>query len=718
MKRILAATVAVSVVTVAFGLWGDAAALAWDYPQALRQPATDVYHGITVTEDYRWLEDLNDPAVKQWLREENALSRGYLDEIRSRGPILNRLKELYTRGPRYFWVTARPGVLFAMKDQPPKNHPMLVAMRSADDPGSERVLVDTDLLSPQVPTAIDWYVPSLDGRLVAVSLSERGSEDGSVHVFDVATGSQLKDVVPRAQYATAGGDVAWKRDATGFYYTRYPQGNERPEEDMSFYQQVYFHRLGTPPVQDTYVIGKEFPKIAEIELETTDDGAYLLASVANGDGGEFAYYLMNPEGNWSQVAEFQDKVVSAVLGKDGKLYMLSRKGMPRGAILFVPLAGPALAAARTLIPQGSAVIDYFEVTPSRLYSVDVEGGPHRMRVFDLAGKSLGQIPIKPVSAVWQIEPLDGDAILYSNETYLEPMAYYAYDPAKGTSRKTALAVTTPADFSDTEIIRDAAISKDGTSIPMSILRRKGLILDGRNPVLLTGYGGYGVNQAPGFQDWLRLWIEQGGVYVDTNLRGGGEFGEDWHQAGNLTHKQNVFDDFIACVEHLVDQGYTDPAKLAIEGGSNGGLLMGAVLTQRPALFRAVVSHVGIYDALRTELFDNGVFNVTEFGTVTDREQFGALYAYSPYHHVKDGTAYPAVLMMTGDNDIRVEPMQSRKMTARLQAATSSGLPVLLRTNPNAGHGIGTALDDQIEEEADVLGFIFDQLGMRYQSVGR
>jgi prolyl oligopeptidase len=595
---------------------------------------------------------------------------------------------------------------------------MLVAMRSADDPGSERVLVDTDLLSPQVPTAIDWYVPSLDGRLVAVSLSERGSEDGSVHVFDVATGSQLKDVIPRAQYATAGGDVAWKRDATGFYYTRYPQGNERPEEDMSFYQQVYFHRLGTPPVQDTYVIGKEFPKIAEIELETTDDGAYLLASVANGDGGEFAYYVMSPEGRWSRVAEFQDKIVSAVLGKDGNLYLLSRKDMPRGAILVVPLADPGVAGAKTLIPQSSAVIDYFEVTASRLYSVDVEGGPHRVRVFDLAGKSLRQIPIKPVSAVWQIEPLEGDAILYSNETYLEPVAYYVYDPAKGKSRKTALAVTTPADFSDTEVIRDGAISKDGTSIPMSIVRRKGIILDGRNPVLLTGYGGYGVNEAPGFQDWLRLWIEQGGVFVDTNLRGGGEFGEDWHQAGNLTRKQNVFDDFIACAEHLVDKGYTDPAKLAIEGTSNGGLLVGAALTQRPAMFRAVVSHVGVYDALRTELFDNGVFNVTEFGTVTDPDQFKALYAYSPYHHVKDGTAYPAVLMMTGDNDIRVEPMQSRKMTARLQAATSSGLPVLLRTNPNAGHGIGTALDDQIEEEADVLGFIFDQLGMRYQSAGR
>jgi prolyl oligopeptidase len=704
---------------VSICLWavGDGMGSAQDVPRAPKKPVTEEYHGVKVTEAYRWLEDLDDPAVRKWLEAENTYTRHYLDKIPSRGPIFARLKELYTRGPRYSSVTARGGLLFAMKDQPPKNQPMLIVMRSADDPTSERVVIDPDAINPEVPTAIDWYAASLDGGLVAVSLSERGSEDGSVHVFEVSTGKQVPDVIPRAQYPTGGGDLAWNKDGTGFYYTRYPQGNERPETDLNFYQQVYFHKLGAPASQDTYVIGKEFPKIAEIALRTTDDGAYLLASVANGDGGEFAHYVMNPEGKWTQVTRFSDKIVAAVLGKDGNLYLLSRKDAPRGKILAVSLARPALAEAKTIVPASDAVIDFFQVSATRLYVVEVTGGPHQVRVLDLAGRAMGTIPTRPISAVGEIEPLPSGEVLYSNESYTEPAAYYRYDPVKGISAKTGLAVTGPADFNDTEVLREFATSKDGTKVPMSIVRRKGTNLDGQNPVLLNGYGGYGMTQAPGFEDWLRLWIEQGGIYVVANIRGGGEYGEEWHLAGNLTKKQNVFDDFVACAQYLIDARYTNLSRLAIEGTSNGGLLMGAVLTQHPELFRAVVSHVGVYDALRTELSDNGEFNVTEFGTVKEPEQFAALYAYSPYHHVKEGEKYPAVLMTGGDTDARVEPMQSRKMTARLQAATTSGLPVLLRTNPNAGHGIGTALEYQISDKADDLAFLFEELGMKYQPVG-
>jgi prolyl oligopeptidase len=485
---------------------------------------------------------------------------------------------------------------------------------------------------------------------------------------------------------------------------------------MNFYQQVYFHKLGTPAAQDTYVIGKEFPRIAEISLKATDDGSYLVASVAKGDGGEFAHYVMGPNGKWTQVTEFSDKIVSAEAGKDGRLYMLSYKGAPRGKILVTPLAHPQLSDAAVVVPECEEVIDHFAVGTNRLYVVDVIGGPRDVRVFDLAGALVGTIPIEPVSSVGQVEPLANGDVLYSNESYTEPVAYYRYNPETQQVAKTALAVTTPADFSDTEVVREFATSKDGTSVPMSIVRRKGLVLDGKNPVLLTGYGGYGVCQSPGFDDWLRLWIEQGGVYVVANLRGGGEYGEAWHLAGNLTRKQNVFDDFIACARHLIEVGYTNPLRLAITGTSNGGLLMGAVLTQQPELFRAVVSNVGIYDALRTELSDNGEFNVTEFGTVKNADQFKALYAYSPYHHVKEGERYPAVLLTGGDTDVRVEPMQSRKMTARLQAATASGLPVLLRTNPNAGHGIGTALEYRISDEADDLAFLFAELGMKCKAL--
>jgi prolyl oligopeptidase len=280
--------------------------------------------------------------------------------------------------------------------------------------------------------------------------------------------------------------------------------------------------------------------------------------------------------------------------------------------------------------------------------------------------------------------------------------------------KTALVVTSPANFSDVEVVREFATSKDGTQIPLNVMRRKGTELNGQNPVLLTGYGGYGISRRPRFQPELCLWLDHGGIWVDTNLRGGGEFGEEWHLAGNLTNKQNVFDDFLACAQYLIDAGYTSPEKLTIEGGSNGGLLMGAALTQRPELFRAVVSHAGIYDMLRVELDPNGAFNVTEFGTVQDLDQFAALYGYSPYHRVVDGTAYPDIFFLTGLNDGRVNPAHSRKMIARLQAADSSGGYIMLRISSTTGHGRGTSLSERIAEDTDVFAFLFNRLGMEYR----
>jgi prolyl oligopeptidase len=324
------------------------------------------------------------------------------------------------------------------------------------------------------------------------------------------------------------------------------------------------------------------------------------------------------------------------------------------------------------------------------------------------------VPLPPVSAIGQVVSVGGGDVLFYTSTYIQPGAWYCFDAASGKATRTALVETSPVNFDDAEVVRGFATSKDGTQVPLNIIRRKGTKLDGANPTLLYGYGGYGISEKPFFLgSFARIWLDQGGVYVDANLRGGAEYGEEWHAAGNLTHKQNVFDDFLASAQYLIDQKYTSPAHLAILGGSNGGLLMGAAFTQRPDLFRAVVSEVGIYDMLRVELDPNGAFNVTEFGTVKDPEQFKALYAYSPYHHVKDGTAYPAIYMPTGENDHRVNPMESRKMVARLQAASRSGYPILLRTSSAAGHGFGTALDEQIEEEADTFSFLFDQLGIKY-----
>ncbi len=690
---------------------GTAGAQTFKYPEAPKKPVTDTYHGIQVVDDYRWLENDSDPAVKGWSQDQLKVTRAYLDGLPQRAKLKGRFADLYGTLPVRYSQFRQAGSLFAMKRQPAKKQPMLVMMNSATDVASERVLLDPDTLNAKGTTAIDFYDPSLDGRYVAVAISENGSEDGPAWVIDTRTGKRLPDVVPRVQYPTGGGSIAWDAKATGFYYTRYPQGGERSNDDANFYQQVWFHKLGTPASADTYVIGKEFPRIAEIQLSTTRDGRYLLASVANGDGGEFAFYLRGPEGRWTKVSDFADMLRAATLGFDGRLYALSVKEAPRGKVIAMPLAKPELASAKVVIPEGTDTLEDARPTATRLYAIYMAGGPTEIRMFDLAGKALGALPAEPVSSSFIGERLGGDEILVGSASYLTAPATYRYSPSLGKLVPTALTGKQRFDFADAEVAREMAVSKDGTRVPVNILMRKGTKRDGSNPVLLIGYGGYGVSMQPTFSLTNRVWLDAGGIIAIANLRGGGEFGQEWHLAGNLAKKQNVFDDMIGAAQHLVDRGYTTPARLAALGGSNGGLLMGAILTQRPDLFRAIVSEVGIYDMLRVESTPNGAFNVTEFGSVKDRAQFDALYAYSPLHHVKDGTAYPAILMTSGENDGRVDPYNSRKMAARLQAANSSGRPVLLRVSAETGHGIGTGVSTRVEEDADVHAFLMDQLGM-------
>jgi len=690
-------------------------------PATPKDPVVDEYHGVKVTDDYRWLENWDDPAVRAWSDAQNQRTRAYLDGLVVREPIRKWLRDVANAtSVSYYSIRLPRDIFFAMKVQPPKNQPFLIILKSLDDLASERVILDPNQLNPKGTTAIDFYVPSLDGRYVAVSLSEGGSEEGTVHVYDVATGKETGDVIPRANKGTGGGSVAWNSDGSGFFYTRYPAVSERPKEDLDFYQQIYFHKLGTPESADIYSIGKQFPRIAETLMDTSYDGRYVLAQVANGDGGEFAYYLMDLSGGrtgeWTQVAQFSDKITRAALGKDQALYLLSLNNAPRGKVLRLPLGKPALANAETVVPQSEAAIQTFAPSATLLYVIDSIGGPSDVRVFDQKGHAKGRVPTLPTSAVYGATSLRGDDLLYENESYLTPGAFYRYNASTGKATRTALYQTSPVNFSDAEVVREWTVSRDGTRIPLSVIRRKGIKLDGSAPALLTGYGGFNISLAPFFDPTIRLWLDRGGVSVVANLRGGGEYGEEWHHAGNLTKKQNVFDDFAACAQHLIEAGYTKPANLAIIGGSNGGLLMGAELVQHPEMYRAVVSFVGIYDMLRNEAVTaNAIFNITEYGTVKDAEQFKALYAYSPYQHIVDGTAYPAVLFLTGANDPRVNPANSRKFTARLQAASSSKAPLLLRTSSNTGHGIDSSLDEQVEEGADVWAFLFAQLGLRMDS---
>jgi len=394
---------------------------------------------------------------------------------------------------------------------------------------------------------------------------------------------------------------------------------------------------------------------------------------------------------------------------------MSRAGAPRGKILRLALDGqPALARAVEIVKESEGAIQTFLPAKSLLYVNYLAGGPSRVGVFDLSGGARPDVPILPVSTASGLVRLEGDDIVFVNGSYLKLPATYRYSAGTATVGRTALAMTSIADYSDCEVVREFARSRDGTMVPLNIIRRKGTKLDGNNPTILYAYGGYGLSMQPAFSASTRVWLEQGGVYVVANIRGGGEYGDQWHLDGNLLKKQNDYDDFYACACWLVDRGYTVPARLGIMGGSNGGLLMGVALTQHPELYRAVVSMVGIYDMLRVELTQNGAFNVTEYGTVKDPAQFNALFGYSPYHHVVDGVRYPAVLLATGANDPRVDPWHSRKFCARLQAATSSPWPVLLRTSDAAGHGIGSSLAETIALRTDAFMFLINELGVDYR----
>ncbi|HEX4825937.1 MAG TPA: prolyl oligopeptidase family serine peptidase [Candidatus Polarisedimenticolaceae bacterium] len=683
-------------------------------PDTPKKPVVDEYQGVKVSDDYRWLENADDPAVKAWGDAQTAHTRAFLDALSFREPVRKRLDTLIrSSSESYFGLVQRGGVLFALKLEPKKQQPYLVTRKNADDAPSERVIVDPNVLDASGKIAIDFFVPSLDGKRVAVSLSRNGSEAGDVHLYDVAGAKEIGELLPRVNNGTAGGSVAFAADGNGFWYTRYPRGNERPPEDAGFFQQVYFHKIGTRTEDDVYEIGKDFPRIGETTLEASEDGRYVVAQVKNGDGGEVEYFVRETSaapGRWTQVSTFADRLVNSEIGLDGNIYFLSRKDAPKGKIIRVPLSTPTVDRGSVAVPEGEGAIAGFTTTKTRLYVVSRLGGPADLRVFDLAtGRREKDVPVLDVSSVGELARLDDGSVLFNNVSYLKPPAWYRFDPKVGQARQTALAVRSAADFSDCELVREFAVSKDGTKIPLNILRRRGTKLDGRNPTLLYAYGGFGISEGPNFSAPRRVWLEQGGVYVVANIRGGGEYGDQWHLDGNLLKKQNVFDDFYAAARWLVEHGYTKPEMLAINGGSNGGLLMGAVLTQHPEMYRVVASRVGIYDMLRVETTQNGQFNVTEYGSIKDPAQFRALYGYSPLHHVKTGVVYPSVILTTGAYDPRVDSWHSKKFAAALQA-TGSPHPVLLRINFE-GHGIGTSLDEFIAETADLYSFIFHELGV-------
>src|SRR5215470_17093136 len=423
------------------------ATLAESAPDTPKKPVTTEYQGATVEDPYQWLEADDNSQVKAWSEAQNQQTRKYLDRLPDRPAIENQLKEWYAKtSPSYFSLVSRPGILFAMKFQPPKQQPLLVTLASADDLNSEKVVLDPNLLDAKGTTTIDWFVPSLDGKYVAVSPSKGGSEDGTLHFYETATGKALPDAIANVQYPTAGGSAAWNADATGVYYTRFPRKGERPDADLNFYQQIYFHKLGSPDTEDTYSIGKDFPRIAEITLQSSRDGKYILATVANGDGGDFAHYLLGPDGKWKQITQFTDQIKIARLGRDNALYLVSRAGAPRGKILRLPLDVPELKNAAEIVAAGDAVIERVVPSNDALFVGDLLGGPSQIRRFDLNGKNETIIPIPQISAVQEMLALENGSLLFRAVSYTEPAVWFHCPNGKTAPVKTALRNTSPVSF--------------------------------------------------------------------------------------------------------------------------------------------------------------------------------------------------------------------------------------------------------------------------------
>jgi prolyl oligopeptidase len=668
-----------------------------------KKPVTDVYHGVEVRDDYRWLEDVNAPAVKEWVKDQNRSTRAVLDKLPARNDIRKRLMDLAaSQSPRYEHLQRVAGRLFAIRDE------SLVVLKSPAKPEDARVLVDPDEVLPDKDATIDLFEPSLDGKRVAVAISVEGREDGTVRVYDVETGKESGHVVPRVT-SSSGGSLTWKGDGSGFYYTR----NLAEDALDRCRQPLYFHALGTKVDKDECVFGKDLPRLATLNVDGSEDGRFVLVAVQHGTDDEMTLHLRGPIGDWRKIADPSDRITAARFGPNDTLWLLSLRDAPRGKVLRMDLKSPDVAKAEPVVAQSAGVIRDFVATPGRLCVLDRLDGCARCRCFDWHGKEGKPLVLAPMSSVGQILALEGDEVLVQNESCLTPPVWLRWDTATGKATRTALSSAAETDFSDCEVVREFAISKDGTKVPLTILRRRDAKLDGSHPTLLSGYGGYGESELPRYEASRRLWLDQGGIYATAHVRGDGEFGDDWHRAGKLLKKQNAFDDFAACARHLVERKYTRTDRLAIEGGSNGGLLVGAAVTQQPELFRAAVAHVGLYDMLRFQRHRNGAYSVTEFGSVADPEQFRTMRAYSPYHRVKDGTPYPAVLFLAGINDNRVSPSESWKMAARLQAATASERPVLLWTSLKSGHD--TVASEQLSQLVDVLAFLFHELGVKYRT---
>jgi prolyl oligopeptidase len=679
-------------------------------PKAQKRPLEETLHGVKIVDNYRWLEDGENPDTQKWVAEEMAYTRAILDPLPGREAIHKRLTELLSIGSltqpqiggKYYFYMRREGM---------QNQPVLYVREGVD--GKDRVLVDANQLAADGTIALDWYQPSENGRYLAYGTSPSGSEMSTLHIIETRTGSALPDTIERTRACS----IAWMLDNSGFYYTRYPKKGDVPEGQEMYNRHVFYHELGSDPETDTKIFGEGRDAEDWPSVSLDNDGRLLLITVAQG-WTKSELFLMDLKARTpaTRITTGKNFLYSGSV-YNGRVYITTNEDAPRYRVFVTEAGDYEREHWKEIIPQSDAVLQGAAVWGGKLFTQYEQNATSQLKVFDIDGTKLKDLLLPALGTVFGSDgKWDRDEIFYGFLSFTVPPAVYRYDLKSGVTSQWAKVDAPSIDPSAYEVNQEWYHSKDGTRVPMFIVNRKGVKKDGRNPTLLTAYGGFNVSMTPSFSRTAYLWMEHGGVYAVANLRGGAEFGEDWHRAGMLGNKQNVFDDMIAAAEHLIAEKYTDKNHLAIQGGSNGGLLMGAMITQRPDLFRAVVCQVPLLDMLRYQNFQIAKLWIPEYGSSDSPEQFKWLYAYSPYHHVKAGTEYPAILFMTADSDSRVDPMHAKKMTALMQASASNGSsktrPILLRIEAKAGHGAGKPVTKQIEEGTDVYEFLFWQAGIK------
>ena len=675
------------------------------YPPSIVSPTTDVLHGETIVDPYRWLEDGDAPATREWTAQQNALTEACLARVPSRESIGRRLEQLLSIGVLGVPTPVR-GRYFYLRRDGQQNQPVLYWRQGPG--GSDRVAVDPNGLNPDGTTALDWYYPSRDGRLLAYGLSENGSEESELRVLDLDRGLHLPDRISRMRAAS----LAWAPDGSGFYYTRYPAAEEVPAGEAHYHRSVFHHTLGADPAADQ-LIYRPAQKEYWPGVGLSPDGRWLILEVARTfDQTDLYLRDLATSGLLIPVAENLPASFEAEVAH-GHIFLRTNLDAPTYRLYRLDPELPARESWSEIVaPRRDAVLESFRVAGDRLALTYLERASSRLRLTNLDGRGLQEVALPGLGTVFGLgAEWDGDELFYGFSSYTVPPRVYRM-PLERMKPELWKAVDADIDPSRFVVKQVSYPSADGTPISMFLVHPASLVQDGDNPTYLTGYGGFNISMTPGFSRSLLVWLEAGGVLAVPNIRGGGEYGESWHQAGILKNKQNSFDDFIAAAEWLVRERYTRPERLAAAGGSNGGLLVGAALTQRPDLFRAVLIQVPLLDMLRYHRFLIARLWIPEYGSADDPAQFQWLRAYSPYHHVRDGVAYPAVLLATAESDTRVDPMHARKMAARLQAATSSNRPVLLRLESRAGHGAGKPLSKVLEELTDSWTFVFSELGVQ------